>query len=447
MIVNGEKFGKIKIKALLYEFENYEIYRTLSDAALLIVRPNLYTKWVEDQLLYAVDPFVRTDYNGEDYFYIVSSNIYELVPIKVGKAMCSRKEAVQFAFAIKQMRTRTTTSFYDGIYVEEFGYVLPAYTNCSVSDDATIGCYISGGQAIHYSDENFTALFLNESALEEISKITGIERNIKNPIPVKMETSKKETHFSLPGRPELETFFNEHIIAVLNEPERYKKLGIGFPSAILLYGPPGCGKTFAVNKLVDFLDLPKFEINSSTIASPYIHDTSKKIAGIFESAKNSAPSVVIIDEMESYLSNREMPASNSQHYEEVAEFLRQIQDAQNNQILIIAMTNMYDKIDPAILRRGRFDHHIEVGLPTVEEITALLNNITQNISLAEDISLQDLANKLSGKSLADVAFVIKEAGLISGKNGDEEITLKAINFAVESLPKEAPKRRIGFNAN
>ena len=444
MIVDSGKFGKLKIKALLYEYENYEIYRTLSDAALLIVRPDLYKKWIDDNLFYAVNPFEKIVYNEKEYFYIVSEHIYETIPIKIGKAMCSRKEAVQFTFAIKQMRSRTSVSFYDGIYVEEFGYVLPTYTNCSVSDDATIGCYLSGGQTIHFSDEHFKPFLLNDSAMEEISEITGITRIINNSATIGVDIGEKETRFSLAGRPELETFFNEHIIAILNEPERYKKLGISFPSAVLLYGPPGCGKTFAVDKLVGFLGLPKFEINSATIASPYIHDTAKRISGIFESAKNSAPSVVVIDEMESYLSNRELASSNSQHYEEVAEFLRQIQDAQRNQILVIAMTNMYSKIDPAILRRGRFDHHIEVGLPSTEEITALLKNITENISIANDISLSDLANQLSGKTLADVAFVIKEAGLISGKNGDEEITLKSINSAIESLPKEAPKRRIGF---
>lgn len=168
---------------------------------------------------------------------------------------------------------------------------------------------------------------------------------------------------------------------------------------------------------------------------------------MFESAINSAPSIVVIDEMESYLSNRESQTSNSQHYEEVAEFLRQIQEAQKNKVLIIAMTNMYDKIDPAILRRGRFDHHLEVGLPSEEEIAALLSSIMQNISLANDIVLSDIAKRLSGKTFADVAFVIKEAGLISGKNGDSEITLKSINAAIDSLPKEQTKRRIGFGTD
>ena len=447
MIIHDGQFGNVKIKALIYEDTNFELYRTLSDDTLLIATQELYKKWVDDKLFFAVNPFKQIKYSEKDYAYVVSAKKFIVTPIRFGNPLCDRRMATTFAFAIKQMRKYTDISFYDGIYLEEYGYILPTYTKTTASDDATIGCYLSGGRTIHFSDDKFSTLLLDDFAYEDISKITGIQRAFHLTNQDTPKTDDKSENFILPGRPELEKFFNEHIVDILREPERYARLGIDFPSSVILYGPPGCGKTYAVDKLVDFLGLPKFEINSATIASPYIHDTAKKIAGVFESAINSAPSVVVIDEMESYLSNRESQTSSSQHYEEVAEFLRQIQGAQKNRVLIIAMTNMYDKIDPAILRRGRFDHHLEVGLPSEEEIIALLSSITQNISLANDIVLSDIAKRLSGKTLADVAFVIKEAGLISGKNGDSEITLKSINAAIDSLPKEQTKRRIGFGTD
>lgn len=444
MIIKDDRLDTIRVKTLLYEYDNFEIYRTFPNATLLIVCDNLYQKWLSDNLFFAVNPFKETEISGQQYFYILSEKTFSLSPVKLGNALCSRKDAVTFAFALKQMRKVTDVSLYDGIYIEEYGYILPTYTGDTLSDDAVIGVYLSGGCVTHFSDNDITAMFLNENDYQEISQITGIERKVTASQQQEHKKTVKSERFVLPGRPELERFFNEHIINILNEPERYSRLGIDFPSSVILYGPPGCGKTFAVDKLVEFLGLPKYEINSASIASPYIHDTAKKISGVFESAINSAPSVVVIDEMESYLSNRETPSSNSQHYEEVAEFLRQIQEAQKNKVLIIAMTNMYDKIDPAILRRGRFDHHLEVGLPSVDEIKALLDNITKNIVLASDIDLSDLANKLNGKTLADVAFVIKEAGLLSGKDGDNAITLNAVNRAIEALPKEQIRRRIGF---
>lgn len=442
MIIKDKQLGTIKVKALLYEFESFEIYRTYSNATLLIVYDSLYKKWLSDKLFFSVNPFKKIEIEEQKYYYIISDKNFTLNLVKFGNALCNREDAVTFAFILKQMRKVTDISLYDGIYIEEYGYILPTYTDNIFSDDAIIGTYLSGGRISHFSDGDIKALLLNDGVYQEISAIIGIKHKIA--VSTEKNQTGKTDKFLLAGRPELEKFFNEHIINILNEPERYQKLGIDFPSSVILYGPPGCGKTYAVDKLVEHLRLPKFEINSATIASPYIHDTAKKVAEVFESAINSAPSIVVIDEMESYLSNRETPSSNSQHYEEVAEFLRQIQYAQKNKVLIIAMTNMYDKIDPAILRRGRFDHHLEVGLPSLEEITALLTNITKNISLASNINLPELADKLKGKTLADVAFVIKEAGLISGKNGDNEITLNAINTAVEALPKEQTQRRIGF---
>lgn len=443
MIINGNKLGSIRIKALVYEFVDYEIYRTISNAPLLVVRKNLYDKWISDNLFFSVNPFKTTKIDDVEYYYLTTNKSFQLSPVRFGDVLCDKQKAVTFAFTLKQMRKITNISLYDGIYIEEYGYILPTYTSETISDDALFGTYLSAGRIRHFSDGNLDTLFLDKEAYIELAKIVGIEIKEKDSVQV-AEQEKQSEKFSLAGRPELEKFFNEHIINILNEPERYSRLGIDFPSSVILYGPPGCGKTYAVDKLVDYLGLPKFEINSASIASPYIHDTAKRISGIFESAINSAPSVVVIDEMESYLSNREDSGTSGHHFEEVAEFLRQIQAAQNNKVLIIAMTNMYSKIDPAILRRGRFDHHIEVGLPSQDEIYALLLNVTKKIALEETVDLKVLSEKLNGKTLADVTFIVKEAGLLSGQSGSDYITNEALNKAIEMLPKEEVRRRIGF---
>jgi SpoVK/Ycf46/Vps4 family AAA+-type ATPase len=150
-------------------------------------------------------------------------------------------------------------------------------------------------------------------------------------------------------------------------------LGVDFPSAVVLHGPPGCGKTFAIEKLIEFLGWPNYQIDASSVGSPYIHETSRKVAAVFEKAINNAPSVLVIDEMESFLADRESGAGSSQHrVEEVAEFLRRIPEAVQQHVLIVAMTNRIEMIDPAILRRGRFDHIIEVGPASEEEVKSLL---------------------------------------------------------------------------
>lgn len=438
MIIKTDRFCSKKLKALIYEQEGWEIYRTVTNSTLLIVVRSIYEKWIEDRVLFSVDPFKISNIDGVEYAYLFSPKQFVLVPVKNGIPFCDGRIAIAFAAALKQIRKYTNSSLSDGIFIEEYGYILPTYTSEILSDDLMLGSFLAGGRRESFSTSTVLSPLLNEEICQKVSEITGIAKEV-----VPQANNKSENQFRLAGRPDLTRFFNEHIISILNEPERYKKLGIDFPSAILLYGPPGCGKTYAVNKLVEYLGLPEFEINSSTIASPFIHDTAKKISEVFARAIHCAPSIVVIDEMESYLSDRNSVTSNSQHIEEVAEFLRQIQNAQDNHVLVIAMTNMYDKIDSAILRRGRFDHHIEVGLPSEEEIYDLLLNITKNISMEPDIDLRQFAAGLKGKTLADVSFVIKEAGLLSGRKGFDKISVESLREAVAHLPREE-KRRIGF---
>jgi cell division protease FtsH len=257
-----------------------------------------------------------------------------------------------------------------------------------------------------------------------------------------------DARFSLPGRPMLEEFFNEHIIDIVRNEERYAALGVGFPSAIALHGPPGCGKTFAVEQLVEFLGWPSFQIDASSVASPYIHETSKKIAEIFDKAMRSAPSVLIIDEMESFLADREAGSGGSHHrVEEVAEFLRRIPEAGKNHVLVVGMTNRIDMIDAAIMRRGRFDHVIEVPPATEEEVSALLDKLLSDLPTDSGVDQVPLAKRLAGRPLSDVAFVVREGARLSARAGKSKIDQMFLLSALDGAPSRADQgqaRRIGF---
>lgn len=262
------------------------------------------------------------------------------------------------------------------------------------------------------------------------------------------ERSQVNAHFSLPGRPYLEDFFNEHIVDIISHEEKYRRMGINFPSAIILHGPPGCGKTYAVERLIDFLDWPNYSIDSGSIGSPYIHDTSKKIADVFDKAINNAPSVIVIDEMEAFLTDRNVgQASGIHHVEEVAEFLRRIPDAAKNHVLVIAMTNMIETIDPAILRRGRFDHIIEVKMPSAEEVRLLLSNLLSKIPVTEDIEVEKASEMLKGRPVSDIAFAVKEAGRKAVKENKDAIDNDSLMAVIQLLPPlKENTRKIGFNS-
>jgi SpoVK/Ycf46/Vps4 family AAA+-type ATPase len=257
----------------------------------------------------------------------------------------------------------------------------------------------------------------------------------------------KTSHFELPGRIELTNFFNEHVVDIINNEERYKLLGINFPSAIILYGPPGSGKTYAVQKLTDYLEWPMFEVDASSIGSPYIHETSKKIADIFKRAIESSPSILVIDEMDAFLSDRE--AGAGQHrVEEIAEFLRQIPEATKNKVLIVGMTNRIDTIDSAILRRGRFDHVIMVDYANEEEILGMLKNSLSKIPKSDDINLVDASKRLAGRPLSDAAYVIREAARLAARSGKTFMDQESLNIALDETPvrdKNSEQHRpIGF---
>jgi SpoVK/Ycf46/Vps4 family AAA+-type ATPase len=224
-------------------------------------------------------------------------------------------------------------------------------------------------------------------------------------------------------------------------------MGIEFPSAIVLHGPPGCGKTFAVERLIEFIDWPSYSIDSKTVGSPYIHETSKKISDVFGKAIDDAPSVIVIDEMESFLSNRRSESSSGLHHvEEVAEFLRRIPEAIKNKVLIIAMTNLIEMIDPAILRRGRFDHIIEVGMPSRIEVALLLDALLSKLPKAGNLNMDKILDVLTGKALSDSAFAIREAARLAAKDGKSQLDQESIDRALNSLPNDKEKKngRIGF---
>lgn len=467
-----------KIRSLLYSTGEWQIFDTTGSNNILLTRPELVRKWDELGFL-GESLFGDVAFGSESFRSLSSHRKYTLAAVENGKSPESKVDALAFAVALKESRKLSeVASFHDAIYVEQYSRLLPVWTlTPQIDDEVVLGTWITGGVVI--STESFRRLtkltgWMPIGDLIEIIRAAGftvpedanmlikckpafqsktdakaanIKEAIKPEQPQTPEELAKAKVFKLPGRPQLEEFFNEHVIDIIFNAEKYQALGIDFPSAIVLHGPPGCGKTFAVERLVEFIDWPSYSIDSNSVGSPYIHETSKKISEVFDKAIDGAPSVIIIDEMESFLSDRRSGSSSGLHHvEEVAEFLRRIPEAIKNKVLIIAMTNLIEMIDPAILRRGRFDHIIQVSMPSREEVASLVDSLLSKLPKANDLNLDKILDALTGKALSDSAFVLREAARLAAKAGKTELDQESIVAALDSLPEVQDKksRRIGF---
>lgn len=467
-----------KIRSLIFSGDDWQIFDTNSSNNILLIQRELAQEWNETDFI-VESLFSEVTFGADSFQCLSSPKKYFLTPVENGQCPESKVDALAFAFALKESRKISEeASFHDAIYVEQYSKLLPTWTlTPHVDDEVVLGTWITGGVVI--STDSFRRLtnltgWMPAGDLAEIIKAAGFsipaEAGLfakRRPAPqtksdektkfvdVTVEPGKLQSQekrfqpkvFSLPGRPQLEAFFNEHIIDIIFNAEKYEAMGIEFPSAIVLHGPPGCGKTFAVERLVEFIDWPTYSIDSNSVGSPYIHETSKKISEVFDKAIDDAPSVIIIDEMESFLSDRRSGNSSGLHHvEEVAEFLRRIPEAIKNKVMIIAITNLIDMIDPAIIRRGRFDHIIEVGMPSRIEVASLLDSLLSNCPKAEDLNMNKVIDALTGKALSDSAFVIREATRLAAKAGKSQLDQESIDAALKSAPNEKEKksRRLGF---
>lgn len=450
---------------------NWQIIRLKSKDRCLLVKRDLLSKWQDDGLV-EDGIFFELENTSHEIWYALSSWDRTLCSVQDGKVVKSKSVAAAFAVALKETRQLGSQfGFQDAIYFERISRLLPTYTVSErASDEDVLGRWLTGGvhisaSAVRRMDQAMA--WLNEREIRQVLAYAGIAPSevLPGTSPSDIELTTNEVvaseaaissdvtrarldTFELPGRPQLAAFFNEHVIDIVRNQERYRAVGIDFPSAMILHGPPGCGKTFAVHKLIDFLGWPSFEIDASSVASPYIHETSKKVAQVFTAAIEKSPSVLVIDEMEAFLADRDM-GSGHHRVEEVAEFLRRIPEAIENNVLIIAMTNRIDLIDPAIQRRGRFDHIIEVDFANAEEITPLLKNLLKSLPTADDVNVELLADELSGRPLSDVSFVVREAARLTAREALPVIDHAMLMSALRVVPardREGGKRKhkIGF---
>lgn len=445
-----------RIKSLLLSGDGWQIYELIDEGRSLVVTEEALKKWIALGLV-AQGTFLPFG-SGKDALWHLSSPVEQsLCPLQNARVPYSKADAMAFAIALRQSRSIDGNSnFHKSIYVERISRLLPtSEASETPTDESLLGEWLTGGIQIPITSIDklrSVITWLGHEQLKDVIDAAGIsfkereqekstDKLQKGEGSASNSISQKTTEeFEIAGRPELTTFFREHIIDIVRKPDLYRSMGIRHPSSVILHGPPGCGKTYAVDQLIEFLEWPKFQIDASSIGSPYIHETSKKVAQVFGEAMDRSPSVLVIDEMEAFLADR-TSGSGGHRVEEVAEFLRRVPEAISRGVLILAMTNRIDLIDSAIRRTGRFDHIIEVSYATEVEVRSLLDKLLSELPRAQDLELGMISQQLAGKPLSDVAFVVREGARLAARHGKMKIETEDLMAALRSVPR--PKNTEG----
>lgn len=205
------------------------------------------------------------------------------------------------------------------------------------------------------------------------------------------------------------------VLQILNDKEGAKEYGISIPNGVLLYGPPGCGKTFIAEKFAEEADYNYVFVRTSDMASIYIHGSQQKIGALFKEAREKKPSIICFDELDALVQNRD-DINNASMSGEVNEFLTQLNNCGKDGILVIGTTNRPDLIDPAVLRKGRIDKMIYVPPPDLEARLGLFIILLEGKPVEPNIDHQKLAEDTEGRVCSDIDFIVSEAARIAYKN-------------------------------
>ena len=234
------------------------------------------------------------------------------------------------------------------------------------------------------------------------------------------------------GMDELKEQLVYDFIKILKEPERAKKLGLSLPNGMLLYGPPGCGKTAFANKFAEEAGCGFRVVNCSDIASIYIHGTQQLIAQVFKEAEEKKPFIIFFDEIEAMIPKR--GTSGNKHTQtETNEFLTQLNHCGRRGIFVIGATNRPQDIDEAALRSGRLDMKVYFPTPDEETRASLFIHYLKDKNIRGKIEIDSLVEKTGGYISADIKKIVELAARLAFRKDLDYISMELLEETIESF--------------
>lgn len=250
------------------------------------------------------------------------------------------------------------------------------------------------------------------------------------------DNTKSKTRFSDVAGADEEKAELIEVVDFLKDHRKFDKMGARIPKGVLLTGPPGTGKTLIARAVAGEADVPFFSISGSDFVEMFVGVGASRVRDLFEQAKKNSPCIIFIDEIDAV--GRQRGAGVGGGHDEREQTLNQLlveMDgfASNEGIIMIAATNRADILDPALLRPGRFDRQIQVGLPDVKGREAVLRVHARNKPLDETVDLKAIAQRTPGFSGADLENLLNEASLVATRAGKNKVDMRDVDEATDRV--------------
>jgi cell division protease FtsH len=246
---------------------------------------------------------------------------------------------------------------------------------------------------------------------------------------------KKVTFADIAGSDEAKQDLQE-IVEFLKYPKKFDNVGARIPKGVLLVGPPGTGKTMLARAVAGEADTPFFSISGSEFVEMFVGVGASRVRDLFTKAKKNSPCIIFVDEIDAV--GRKRGSGMGGGHDEREQTLNQIlveMDGfeQGQNVIVLAATNRADVLDPALLRPGRFDRRVHIGLPDRKDREAILKTHLKEKPVSDEVKVDDLAGKTAGSSGADLANIANEAAILAARKNSKEITNEIITEAFEKV--------------
>lgn len=215
------------------------------------------------------------------------------------------------------------------------------------------------------------------------------------------------------------------LVQYLKDPERYQRLGADVPHGVLLMGPPGTGKTLLARALAGEAGVPFYSISASEFIEVFVGVGASRVRELFKQAKESAPAIIFIDELDSVgrMRGTGLGGGHDEREQTLNQILAEMDGFEGHEaVIVLAATNRPDVLDPALLRPGRFDRHIVLDLPEREARMAILRVQTKRVPLADDVDLKEVASGTAGFSGADLKNLVNEAAMRAARDDRAQVS-------------------------